>query len=131
MVWRNNNEHFRRRLPSIIPQQRTFPTLECLNFENLLSPALSIEHDSSQLTSLKMIAENHHDNDDNDDDDDDIDGKYDHDNFNPNMIRRLSLSNCKQKSWPTTFRLSFPVRSNQRRELPIEDLEICGKFFKK
>ncbi|KAK6102181.1 hypothetical protein QQG55_7475 [Brugia pahangi] len=41
--------------------------------------------------------------------------------MNDNVEQQLPLSECLRQSWTPAVKLAFPVYSNQRRELPIEE----------
>ncbi|EFO16360.2 hypothetical protein LOAG_12147 [Loa loa] len=103
MVWRNDNYRIRRRLPSIPTESKTFPTLARLNLCSMLSP-ISLDDDDDAKRPLQIDDES---------------------------IEKLQLSEYSRQSWTPTVRLTFPVHSNQRRELPIEEgVENCGKLSK-
>ncbi|VDN90510.1 unnamed protein product [Brugia pahangi] len=104
MVWRNDNYRIRRRLPSVPSVPKNCPTLTNLHLRGMLSP-ISSDDDIEQSTLLMM---------------------------NDNVEQQLPLSECLRQSWTPAVKLAFPVYSNQRRELPIEEsMESYGKFKKK
>lgn len=100
MVWRNDKGRIRRRLPSIPSEPETFrPTLSRLNLRSMLQPIFS-DDVLEQPTLLEVDDDN---------------------------VEQLSLSEHSRQSWTPNVKLTFPVHSTQRRELPIEeDIESSG-----
>ncbi|VBB26799.1 unnamed protein product [Acanthocheilonema viteae] len=115
MVWRNDSNRVRRRLPNIPSEAKSSPTLERLNLGGMLPPILSVDH-VERPTLLEM--------------DDD-------------RTKQLSFSERSLFSWSPTIRLTFPMYSTQRRELFTEEgifktfvchqkpFTVKGELFKK
>ncbi|KAM3723229.1 Genetic interactor of prohibitins 3 [Dirofilaria immitis] len=100
MVWRNDKDRIRRRLPTIPSEAKIFPVLARLNSGDVL-PTITSDDDVVQPT-LLMI--------------------------NGGSAERLPLLEYSRQLWSPNIKLSLPVRSIQRRELPDEeDVESFGQ----
>uniref|UniRef100_A0A0R3RL52 Uncharacterized protein n=1 Tax=Elaeophora elaphi TaxID=1147741 RepID=A0A0R3RL52_9BILA len=105
MVWRNDNDRVRRRLPCIpsIPMEaKTFPNLARLNLRNM--PSSTLSYDGIERPTRLEI---------------------DDESVEQSPISEQSRQFCSS----TTIRLTFPMRVKQRRELSMEeDVENDGKL---
>ncbi|MCP9258101.1 hypothetical protein DINM_002623 [Dirofilaria immitis] len=103
MVWRNDKDRIRRRLPTIPSEAKIFPVLARLNSGDVL-PTITSDDDVVQPT-LLMI--------------------------NGGSAERLPLLEYSRQLWSPNIKLSLPVRSIQRRELPDEeDVESFAAILK-
>uniref|UniRef100_A0A915Q4V8 Uncharacterized protein n=1 Tax=Setaria digitata TaxID=48799 RepID=A0A915Q4V8_9BILA len=101
MVWRNDKDRNRRRLPSIPLESKTVPTLTRLSLESML-PAVATSDESIERPTL-LIMDGHN-------------------------VDQVPFSRNSRQFWSPTIARSFPVHSTQRRELPSEEeLESFGE----
>ncbi|VDK68358.1 unnamed protein product [Onchocerca ochengi] len=99
MVWRNDNAHIRRRLPTIPAEAKIFPIFTRLNKGSMLPV---IRSHNFELPTLLITGDDSADS-----------------------AEQLPLSKHSRRSCSPNDRLSFPIEFTERPELPNE--ENCEK----